>query len=102
MRPRSQSKALPEERADGAPGAMAGWLLVAIRYVVPAVVVLTGTVIMALGGEANLEGGAGIISAGLAIYFLNWLVRAGAAGERVRDSEDAAREYFDVHGRWPD
>jgi hypothetical protein len=78
------------------------WPLRAIRYVLPAAVVIGGLVVMALGSENDLEGGAGIVSAGLAIYFLNWLFRLGAAGERERDDEDAARDYFDRHGRWPD
>jgi hypothetical protein len=70
--------------------------------VLPATIVLAGIVTMALGGEANVEGGAGIVSAGLAIYLINWLFRVGANGERQRDAEDAAREYFDVHGHWPE
>jgi hypothetical protein len=73
-----------------------------IRYVLPAVVVIAGLVIMVQGGEGDLEGGAGIVSAGLAIFLLNWLFRIGASGERERDAEDAAREHFDRHGRWPD
>jgi hypothetical protein len=77
------------------------WLLPGVRYVLPAVVVIAGAVVMALGSEVDLEGGASIISAGLAIYFLNWLFRIGAAGDRERDAEDAAREHFDRYGRWP-
>ena len=77
-------------------------LLIAVRYVLPSVVVFAGLVIMAMGSESDLEGGAGIISAGLAIFFLNWLYRMGASGEAQRDREDAAREYFDKHGHWPD
>lgn len=76
--------------------------MILLRYVLPAVVVIGGLVVMALGSEAELEGGAGIVSAGIAIFFLNWLFRAGAAGEREREREDEAREYFDRHGRWPD
>ncbi|HEX3519342.1 MAG TPA: hypothetical protein VHT29_09940 [Solirubrobacteraceae bacterium] len=79
-----------------------GWVLVLIRYVLPAAVVLAGLVIMAMGSETDLEGGASILSAGLAIYFVNWLFRIGAAGDREREREDAAREYFTQHGRWPD
>jgi hypothetical protein len=76
--------------------------MILLRYVLPAVVVVAGLVVMALGSEAGLEGGAGIVSAGIAIFFINWLFRAGADGERERDREDQAREYFDRHGRWPD
>ena len=80
---------------------LSSWLLVGIRYVLPAAIVLAGIVIMALGSENDLEGGAGIISAGLAIYFLNWLYRIGVSGDREREREEAAREYFSRHGRWP-
>jgi hypothetical protein len=77
------------------------WLLVGIRYVLPVVVTLCGLVFMALGGETDLEGGASLVSAGLAIYFLNWLYRIGVQGDRERDTEEAARDYFARHGRWP-
>jgi hypothetical protein len=76
-------------------------VLVAVRYVLPVVVSLAGVVIMSMGSETDLEGGAGILSAGLAIYFINWLFRIGAGGDLERDREDAARDYFDRHGRWP-
>ena len=76
-------------------------LLVGLRYVLPAVVSLVGILFMALGGETDLEGGAGIVGAGISIYFLNWLFRLGVDGEREREREDEAREYFDRHGRWP-
>jgi hypothetical protein len=77
------------------------WLLIGVRYVLPVTVVIAGLVIMAFGSEVDLEGGAGLVSAGLAIYFLNWLFRIGADGDRERDTEQAARDYFNEHGRWP-
>jgi hypothetical protein len=77
------------------------WLLAGVRYVLPAAIVLGGVAIMALGSENDLEGGASIVSAGLAVYFLNWLFRIGARGDRERDDEDAAREHFTRHGHWP-
>jgi hypothetical protein len=73
-----------------------------IRYGLPAAVVVGGAVVMAFGSEVDLEGGAGVISAGLAIYFVNWLFRSGVTGDRERDAEQEAREYFTKHGRWPD
>jgi len=89
----------PEE-----PGARAGSgvAMISIRYVLPLLVTLAGLVVMALGGENNLEGGAGIVSAGAAIYMVNWLFRAGATGDLEREREAAARDYFSEHGRWPD
>jgi len=73
-----------------------------MRYVLPAIVSLAGLVIMLLGSDADLEGGASIVSAGLAIYAVNWLFRIGATGDREREREDAARAYFERHGRWPE
>jgi hypothetical protein len=78
------------------------WPLVLVRYVLPAAVVIAGIVVMSMGGETDVEGGAGIVGAGIAIFFVNWLFRVGASGERERDAEDAARDHFDRTGRWPD
>jgi hypothetical protein len=86
----------PPDRRGG------GWLLASVRYALPAAVVIAGLVVMSLGSETDLEGGAGIVGAGLAIFFLNLLFRAGTSGERQRDAEESAREYFDRHGHWPD
>jgi hypothetical protein len=72
-----------------------------VRYALPGIVVVGGMVVMALGGANELEGGAGIVSAGLAIYFINWLFRIGVQGEDERDAEERARAYFDSHGHWP-
>lgn len=77
------------------------WLLISVRYVLPVVVSLGGLTIMAMGSETDLMGGASILSAGLAIYFVNWLFRIGATGDLEREREAAAREYYDRHGRWP-
>jgi hypothetical protein len=75
--------------------------MICLRYVLPALVVIGGVVVMALGSETDVEGGAGIAGAGLAIYAMNWLIRK-ASDDRERAQEEAAREFFDAHGRWPD
>lgn len=77
-------------------------MIFALRYVLPAAGVIAGLIVMALGSEAELEGGAGIVGASLAIYAVNWLYRAGVEGDRERDREEAARDYLDKHGHWPD
>lgn len=94
---------LPARASDAGKAQRSGarWLLEGVRYALPAVVVLGGIVVMFLGSENDLEGGAGIVSAGLAIYFINWLFRQGVSGEGERDAEEAARDYFDQHGHWP-
>ncbi len=33
---------------------------------------------------------------------IGWLVWIGATGDREREEEEAAREFFDRHGHWPD
>jgi hypothetical protein len=81
---------------------MTPWLLRGVRYVLPATVTVAGIAIMTVGSESDLEGGASIVSAGLAIYFVNWLFRIGVTGDEEREREDAAREYFDRHGHWPE
>ena len=93
----------PPAADPGASGhAPRSWLMWGLRYVLPALVTLAGLVVMAMGSETDLEGGAGIVSAGLAIYFINWLFRIGASGDREREREQAAREYYARHGRWPE
>lgn len=94
------------ERADRALGearsGRPGLGLRMLRYGLPGVVVLAGVIAMSFATTNALEGGAGLVSAGLAIWFLNWLFRVGARGDVERDAEDRARDYFDHHGRWPE
>ena len=74
-----------------------------VRYWLPAIVVVGGVVsLIVIGTDWAFEGAAGVIGAGLAIYMVNLLFRIGASGDRERDQEEAARQYFDQHGRWPD
>ena len=75
-----------------------------VRIWLPAAIVLGGLiVIVATGGsETGVEGGAGIIGAGLSVWLLNVIFRVGVQGERERDAEDAARDFYAAHGYWPD
>ncbi|HEX8207769.1 MAG TPA: hypothetical protein VF587_17015 [Solirubrobacteraceae bacterium] len=74
-----------------------------VRIGLPILICLGGIFVIALEPSRNgLEGGLLIVSAGLSVWLLNWLYRIGVAGERERDDEDRAREYFDEHGVWPD
>ncbi|MCW3009529.1 MAG: hypothetical protein JWP17_4155 [Solirubrobacterales bacterium] len=78
-------------------------LLFAVRYVMPAVVVLGGLVALIISPTmTTLEGVAGIVGAGLGVALLNWLHRLGVDGDSDRDDEAEARTYFDAHGYWPD
>jgi hypothetical protein len=74
-----------------------------VRWGLPAVVVLAGLIAWAFDPTVDgLEGAAHIIGAGLAILLLNLLFRIGMTGDRERDEEDAARDFYDLHGHWPD
>jgi hypothetical protein len=74
-----------------------------VRYVLPAVLVIAGFVILFVAdGAIRWEGWAMCVGSGLALLLLNVLFRYGAKGDEERDAEEAAREYFGKHGHWPD
>ena len=78
-------------------------MLPAIRYGLPAALVLAGFVLLfAADGALKWDGFAMCVGAGLALALLNALFRYGAKGDEERDAEERAREYFGEHGRWPD
>lgn len=41
----------------------------------------------------------GVVGGAVGIVVLLWAARTGRAD---RDDEDAARDFYDAHGRWPD
>jgi len=75
-----------------------------VRYVLPAAIIAGGIVAMILVGpdDERYLGGAAIIGAGAAIWLINLMFRLSVSGDEERDREEAARRYFDEHGRWPD
>jgi hypothetical protein len=77
--------------------------MLAVRYLLPLLLFLGGIVLFAI--EPNTIGLEGLVmatGAALSVLFLNWLFREGVRGDRERDKEAAARDYYDEHGRWPD
>lgn len=76
-------------------------MLKAVRYGLPAVIVLAGLIALVVEPD-SFEGALAIVGAGLSVGLLNFLHRIGADGETDRHDEAAARTYFDAHGRWPD
>ncbi len=78
-------------------------MMVAVRYVLPAVVAIVGVVVLAVDRSLiGLEGFVLFVGAAGSILLLNVLHRIGVSGDAERDREEAARRYFDDHGRWPD
>jgi hypothetical protein len=77
--------------------------MIAVRYVLPLLLFIGGIVLLAIEPNSiGLEGFAMATGAALSVLFLNWLFREGVRGDRERESEEAARDYYDKHGRWPD
>jgi hypothetical protein len=78
-------------------------LLLVVRYGLPVAIVVAGILVMVVGSSPSaVHGGLGIVGAGLAVGLLNVFYRMSVSGDRSRDDEDAARDYFDEHGHWPD
>ena len=74
----------------------------AIRYGIPLALVVAGAIVSATAGGVGIAAGALFFSAGTAVLLLNVLHRMGVEGDRERDREADARDFFDKHGRWPD
>ncbi len=76
---------------------------IAVRYVLPAVVLLAGALVLLFNPTLNgVEGWSMLTGAGLAILLLNGLYRVGVQGDLERDQEEEARVFLDEHGYWPD
>jgi hypothetical protein len=76
--------------------------LLAVRIGLPAAMVLVGIGLIVLGGD--IEDGAGVFLIGAAalVALLNAFMQLGNRSAADRDREEAARRYFERHGRWPD
>jgi hypothetical protein len=79
------------------------WLVPAVRYGLPAGLFLAGVILLAADpGGKGAEGFGLFGGAAVSIALLNVLFRLGASGDRDREAEERARDYFREHGRWPD
>ena len=70
-----------------------------VRYGIPLALLIAGVVVGAV--TDSVAAAALFFSAASAVLLLNVLYRIGAEGDKERDREEAARAYFDEHGRWP-
>lgn len=77
--------------------------VIAVRYALPAAILLAGVLALIFSDTINgLEGLAMGIGVAGSVLLLNVLYRVGVTGDLERDDEEAARVYYDEHGRWPD
>jgi hypothetical protein len=78
-------------------------LIWGLRYGLPLVLFLAGWILLFTTDDSVRWDGWGMcMGAAGAILLLNLLFRYGAKGDKEREDEDAAREYYARHGRWPD
>jgi drug/metabolite transporter (DMT)-like permease len=78
-------------------------MLAFLRYVLPALLVFAGVVLLSFGGESVRYDGFGLCAgAGIALAVFAQLIRLNTSGASDRDDEEAARRYFTEHGHWPD
>jgi hypothetical protein len=73
--------------------------VILIRWGMPLVVALVGVYV---ARTVNDGVGLALICAAVCIVVASVLMRIGFAGDRERDEEEAARRFYDEHGRWPD
>jgi hypothetical protein len=92
---------MPDDMPDRASRRSANTML-AVRYGLPAAIAIAGLIVLIFNQSINgLEGFAMAIGIAGSVLLLNVLYRVGVSGDRERDEEEAARVYFDEHGRWP-
>jgi hypothetical protein len=79
-------------------------MITAIWYGLPAAIFLLGCVLLLVdgGGTTGWEGFFMATGAALAVLLLNLFFRLGAQGDREREEEEAARDYYSRTGHWPD
>jgi lysylphosphatidylglycerol synthetase-like protein (DUF2156 family) len=87
-------------------------LLTATRLWLPLVIAAIGVVLIVVGhghvstaGDTKtLESAAGValLLVALIVWMINWMFRMSVESNRDREREEAAREFFDEHGYWPD
>ena len=54
------------------------------------------------GSETRRRGRRGHHRRRPSVWLLNVIFRVGVQGERERDAEDEARDFYGAHGYWPD
>ncbi len=84
-------------------------VLLAARVGLPLAIAIAGVVLIVVGGPGShhhsptiAAAGVALLIAALIVWMVNWLFRMSVQSNREREQEERAREYFDVHGHWPD
>ena len=97
---------MPEQSTthDDRPRGGGGVLLAITRVWLPVAIAVVGIVAIVVGGgQDDVIAGAGVslVIVALIVWMVNWMFRMSVESNRDREEEERAREYFDLHGRWP-
>ena len=90
------------QRRSSRPG---GVVLAITRVWLPVAIAVVGIVAIIIGGgKDDITAGAGVslVIVALIVWMINWMYRISVQSNLEREDEERAREYFDLHGRWPD
>jgi uncharacterized membrane protein len=77
-------------------------ILFAVRVLLPAAIAAAGVVFLLVGSANGQGAGVALIGCAVMVVLFNLFLRLGVRDGADRAREEAAREYFDRHGRWPD
>jgi len=78
-------------------------VLAFVRYWVPGLMFLAGILILSFGDDSVRYDGFGLFcGAAIALAVFAQLIRLNTSGAGDREREEAARDYYTEHGRWPD
>jgi hypothetical protein len=78
-------------------------VLAFVRYWLPGMLFAAGIVVLCFAdGSVRYDGFGLFCGAALALGVFAQLVRLNTSGAGDREREEAARDYFTEHGRWPD
>jgi lysylphosphatidylglycerol synthetase-like protein (DUF2156 family) len=93
---------------------LAHFVLRATRVALPLLIAAFGVALIVLGattgGATSTHSRSGVIAAtgvalvvaAIIVWMLNWMYRMSVTSNREREEEEAARDYFDLHGHWPE
>ena len=93
---------------------LARFVLRVTRVALPILIALVGVALIVIGqvsgGATGTHGrssvvaatGVALLVAAIIVWMINWMYRMSVESNREREDEEAAREYFDRHGRWPE
>jgi hypothetical protein len=72
-----------------------------LRYGLPALILLVGIVLVLIGGDAGIGAGIVLIGVSVLVFVFNLFARLAISSQDDREREEAARDYYAEHGRWP-